>query len=175
MQENINSGTKYVWLSPGSRIKGESDMKKFETARKLKSKIKEIRQKYEDELTSSDLMVRQRATALWIIDHLALRVGNEKGEDTADTVGCCSLRYEHIKLKPPRTVKFDFLGKDSMPYKNTVEVDPRVWENVRRSLSLSLSTFLIESLSYDLLCLLTHLCSLAEAIHGGQAPGHRDL
>lgn len=131
-KENINGGTKYVWLSPGSRIKGESDMKKFETARKLKTKIKDIRGKYEDELSSSDLMVRQRATALWIIDHLALRVGNEKGEDTADTVGCCSLRFEHIKLKPPRTVKFDFLGKDSMPYKNTVEVDQRVWDNLKQ-------------------------------------------
>ena len=27
---------KYVWLAASSRIKGESDMRKFETARKLK-------------------------------------------------------------------------------------------------------------------------------------------
>ena len=31
-------------------------------------------------------------------DKLALRAGNEKDEDQADTVGCCSLRVEHITL-----------------------------------------------------------------------------
>ena len=42
------------------------------------------------------MMVRQRAVALYFIDKLALRAGNEKDEDEADTVGCCSLRVEHI-------------------------------------------------------------------------------
>lgn len=52
---------------------------------------------------------------------MALRVGNEKStEEEADTVGCCSLR-----------VKFDFLGKDSMPYKNEVKVTENVWKNLR--------------------------------------------
>ena len=38
-----------------------------------------------------------RATALYFIDKLALRAGNEKDTDeAADTVGCCSLRVEHI-------------------------------------------------------------------------------
>jgi len=31
---------------------------------------------------------------MYVIDTLALRVGNEKGSDEADTVGCCSLRIE---------------------------------------------------------------------------------
>ena len=35
-----------------------------------------------------------------VIDVLALRVGGEKGEDEADTVGCCSLRVEHMKFNP---------------------------------------------------------------------------
>ena len=42
--------------------------------------------------------MRQRAVALYFIDKLALRAGNEKDEDQADTVGCCSLRVEHITL-----------------------------------------------------------------------------
>ena len=42
-------------------------------------------------------LVFPRATALYFIDKLALRAGNEKDTDeTADTVGCCSLRVEHI-------------------------------------------------------------------------------
>ena len=57
---------------------------------------------------------------MWVIDRLALRVGNEKGEDEADTVGCCSLRVEHIALKGDDEVEFDFLGKDSVRYFNTV-------------------------------------------------------
>ena len=47
---------------------------------------------------------------------LALRAGNEKDEDQADTVGCCSLRVEHISLYEQKdgkqfVVAFDFLGK----------------------------------------------------------------
>lgn len=47
---------------------------------------------------SKEMRVRQRAVALYFIDKLALRAGNEKDEDQADTVGCCSLRVEHITL-----------------------------------------------------------------------------
>ena len=42
---------------------------------------------------------RQRAVAMYFIDKLALRAGNEKDTDeAADTVGCCSLRVEHVKV-----------------------------------------------------------------------------
>lgn len=61
-------------------------------------------------------------TATYLIDKLALRVGNEKDEDEADTVGCCSLRVEHIELKEDDTVVLDFLGKDSMRYCNEVKL-----------------------------------------------------
>jgi len=37
------------------------------------------------------------AVAVYFIDKLALRAGNEKDSDeTADTVGCCSLRVKHL-------------------------------------------------------------------------------
>lgn len=67
---------------------------------------------------------------------MALRAGNEKDEDEADTVGCCSLRYEHIKLHEelngqPYVVEFDFLGKDSIRYQNAVSVPKRVFKNVK--------------------------------------------
>jgi len=53
-------------------------------------------------------------------------VGNEKGEDEADTVGCCSLRVEHIRIEENNQITLDFLGKDSMRYLNTVDVLPIV-------------------------------------------------
>ena len=74
---------------------------------------------------------RQRATAMYFIDKLALRAGNEKGEEEADTVGCCSLRCEHITLEPPNQLVFDFLGKDSIRYYNKVQVDEQVYKNIR--------------------------------------------
>jgi len=43
-------------------------------------------------------------------------------------VGCCSLRVEHISLETLNKVTFDFLGKDSMRYFNTVEVLPVVYK-----------------------------------------------
>ena len=43
---------------------------------------------------------KQLGTATYLIDKLALRVGNEKGDDEADTQGCCSLRVEHIDNLP---------------------------------------------------------------------------
>ncbi len=61
---------------------------------------------------------------------MALRVGNEKSEDEADTVGTCSLRVEHIKLEGDNKITFDFLGKDSMRYFNTVEIDPLAYKNI---------------------------------------------
>lgn len=74
---------------------------------------------------------RQRATAMYFIDELALRAGNEKGDDEADTVGCCSLRYEHVTLEAPNFVIFDFLGKDSIRFYQKVPVSPQVFKNMK--------------------------------------------
>lgn len=43
-------------------------------------------------MNEPNIKSKQIGTALYLIDHLAIRVGNEKKEDEADTVGCCSLR-----------------------------------------------------------------------------------
>ena len=77
------------------------------------------------------MQIRQRATAMYFIDRLALRAGNEKGDDEADTVGCCSLRCEHVTLEPPHFIIFDFLGKDSIRYYNRVQVDAQVFKNIK--------------------------------------------
>ncbi|KAK3178962.1 hypothetical protein OEA41_001100 [Lepraria neglecta] len=130
-QENINGAYKYVMLAANSDIKGQSDYKKFEKARELKKHIDHIRKDYEKELRSEVMAERQRATAVYLIDQFALRAGNEKGDDEADTVGCCSLKFEHITLKPPNKVIFDFLGKDSIRFYDEVEVVPQVFKNLK--------------------------------------------
>lgn len=77
------------------------------------------------------MAIRQRATAMYFIDRLALRNGNEKGEDEADTFGCCSLRCAHITLELPNFLIFDFLGKDSIRYYNKVTASAQVFKNIR--------------------------------------------
>uniref|UniRef100_A0A7S2W7J0 DNA topoisomerase I n=1 Tax=Mucochytrium quahogii TaxID=96639 RepID=A0A7S2W7J0_9STRA len=114
-KDNINNNTKYVWLAASSGFKGQADMEKYEKARRLKKKIGVIRSDYERKLGSKDLLQKQLGTAMWVIDRLALRVGNEKDDDEADTVGCCSLRVEHVSVDTNSNVlTLDFLGKDSM-------------------------------------------------------------
>jgi DNA topoisomerase I len=130
-KDSITNGRKYVFLSAGSAFKGMSDLQKFEKARTLGKNIESIRKDYVAGWTSKSKEVRQRSVAMYLIDKLALRVGNEKNDDEADTVGCCSLRVEHIKLVEPRSVEFDFLGKDSMRYHNIVEVEKQVFDNLR--------------------------------------------
>lgn len=84
-------------------------------------------------MESKDAEKNQIGVATYLIDKLALRVGNEKGEDEADTVGCCSLRVEHINVVEGESkLEFDFLGKDSMRYHNIVEVEPIVYKLVAR-------------------------------------------
>lgn len=80
--------------------------------------MEKIRGQYTEDWKSKEMRVRQRcvpllsvwawhfnpahfpllrAVALYFIDKLALRAGNEKDTDeSADTVGCCSLRVEHM-------------------------------------------------------------------------------
>lgn len=130
-KENVNDSTKYVFLAAGSSLKGQSDLKKFETARSLKKEVDGIRKGYMADLKDKKMVIRQRATAMYLIDRLALRAGNEKGEDEADTVGCCSLRYEHVTLEKPNIMHLDFLGKDSIRYEKSVEVDDQVFKNIR--------------------------------------------
>ena len=79
-----------------------------------------------------DQKTKQLATALYLIDKLALRVGNEKTKEEADTVGVCSLRVEHIKLKDDDKISLDFLGKDSIRYQNTVKIDKEVYESLSK-------------------------------------------
>lgn len=135
-KENVLGNFKYVMLNPTSKLKGEKDHAKYETARNLKNCVEKIRENYRADFQSKEMMVRQRAVALYFIDKLALRAGNEKDDDEADTVGCCSLRVEHIKLHEKWedkefVVEFDFLGKDSIRYQNWVAVNKRVYKNLK--------------------------------------------
>lgn len=130
-KDDITGKIKYVWLGSQSDFKAQSDKEKFELARKLGRKINKIRKENDVNLKSTDNKIQQIATALYFIDNFALRVGNEKGDDEADTVGITSLRVEHISLIDDNNVKLDFLGKDSVRYNKTVTVSQDVYDNLK--------------------------------------------
>ena len=131
-KDDITGKTKYVWLGAKSDFKAKSDENKFDMARKLAKNIIEIRRTNNNNIVSDnvDEKIKQLACALYLIDNLALRVGNEKGDDEADTVGVCSLRIEHIKLLDNHKLSLDFLGKDSVRYQNTVKIEPDVYNTL---------------------------------------------
>lgn len=136
--ENIQQQHKFVFLGSSSRFKGQADRNKYEKARVLKTKIDDIRADYGKKLSSSNELTKQLATAVWMIDVLSIRVGNEKDTDEeADTVGVCSLRKEHMTMLNPADhggefkITLDFLGKDSMRYHQTVSVTEKVYQNLK--------------------------------------------
>ncbi|GLT66609.1 hypothetical protein SLA2020_389660 [Shorea laevis] len=121
---------KYVFLAASSTLKGQSDKEKYEKARMLKDYIENIRAAYTKNFTSQDVTKRQIAVATYLIDKLALRAGNEKDDDEADTVGCCTLKVENVKPVAPNMLEFNFLGKDSIRYENKVEVELPVYKAI---------------------------------------------
>ena len=129
-KDMITGKTKYLWLGAHSKFKSNSDIEKFDLARKLKRKIEFIRQENNKNLQSNDIRTIQIATAFYFIDAYALRVGGEKDDDTADTVGVTTLRKEHIELLENNTIELDFLGKDSVRYYNKLQVDEQIYKNI---------------------------------------------
>lgn len=132
-RDNITGKNKYVFPGDQSDFKAKSDIAKFDLAKKLKKKAGEIRSENNKNLESNDVVKKQLATALYFIDKLALRVGNEKGEDQADTVGVSSLRVEHLTLLDDINfkIKLDFLGKDSIRYTNKFTINEIVYQNLK--------------------------------------------
>ena len=127
--DSITGDTKYVMFSAEGRFKGEADLVKYEKARKLQMHIDTVREKYMVDAASNNRIKMQLGTVLYLIDHFGVRVGNERKEDEADTVGASTLRVDHVKLKPPNHVIFDFLGKDSIRFYKDLEVPELIYKN----------------------------------------------
>ena len=119
--DKLSNVRKYVWPSDISNLRQERDKQKFELAKKLTRSLPTVRKDIDVGLASDDLRTRKLATVCYLIDSLAMRVGDEKEEDEADTVGASTLRVEHIKFHS-NNVEFDFLGKDSVRWQKTLDL-----------------------------------------------------
>lgn len=129
-QNDVTEKYNYARFGRKSAFKMKSDQNKYDLARKLKKKIKKIRDKNNANMNSDSYEVKQLATALYLIDKLALRVGNEKKSTEADTVGVTTLKVKNVTILPNDMIKLDFLGKDSIRYVNKFKVPSIVHKNI---------------------------------------------
>ncbi len=124
--DELTTKTKYLWLHDSTPIKQEREEAKFNKALKVEKKIDEIRAHIMAGFKSDNPQTRAVAAALYLIDSLSLRVGDEKDPEEADTVGATTLRAEHLKLRG-NSIVFDFLGKDSVHWHKELEMPPDVY------------------------------------------------
>jgi DNA topoisomerase-1 len=131
-KDNVTGRIKYVWFSQEGAFKAQSDIKKYEKARKLHSQINLIREAYMNDAKSTNSTKLQLSTVLYLIDHFGIRVGNEKDEDEAETVGATTLLVGNVNLVTKNHVIFDFLGKDSVRFYKDLEVESVIFENFKK-------------------------------------------
>ena len=125
---------KYVWLADTAGLKQDRDKEKYEKAVKLAKEIDKIKDRIVKDMKSKDPKISRIATACYLIYRTAMRVGDEKDPDEADTVGATTLRKEHIKISG-NTIEFDFLGKDSVRWQETIVAegyDKQFQENLKK-------------------------------------------
>jgi len=131
--DDLTEKRKYVWLSDTAGLKQERDKAKYDKALTLASQIAKINENMIKYMKNKDPKIRKIATACYLIYRTSMRVGDEKDADEADTVGATTLRKEHVKLAT-NSIEFDFLGKDSVRWKETIQVvgdDKQFYENLK--------------------------------------------
>jgi len=133
--DKLRGKEKYVWLSDTSRVKQEREKEKFDKARELEKEYGKVKKHIVDNLKSEDLKRRKIATVCYLIDALSMRVGDEKDEDEADTVGATTLTKGNVIVKENNLVKFDFLGKDSVRWEKEIVLPEQVVKNLREFIS----------------------------------------
>ena len=128
--DKLTGREKYVWLHESSPLQQSRNKAKYDKALKVGKNLQKIRSRIFKELDSKDERTRQVATVCYLIDTLGMRVGDEKDEDEADTVGASTLRVEHVTVRE-NDVEFNFLGKDSVPWNKKDRPPPAVVRNLR--------------------------------------------
>lgn len=124
--ENLTGKRKYVWLHDSSYLRQDNDKAKYDIAKKLENYIFDIEKEIVKQMShTKDTTKRKVATVCYLIYKLAMRVGDEKDPDEADTIGASTLRVEHLKfpvINAKIQIEFNFLGKDSVPWQKTLEI-----------------------------------------------------
>lgn len=117
-KDSVTGETRYVHQKPN-----EDDVEtKFDIARLLHRKLGTVKKR------AQQTQGPELQAVLWFLEHLCIRIGNEKDTRTqGDTVGCCTLCVgEHVRMLNKRKVRITFRGKDSVLYDKIVAPPPSV-------------------------------------------------
>ena len=131
--DKLTEKEKYVWPHESSDIQQSRNVEKYDKALKVGQKLPIASEGgCVRRWGIKEEKVRKLATVCYLIDEVGMRVGDEKDEDEADTVGATTLRVEHIKRLDDQAIEFDFLGKDSVRWLKTLKnPDPALVKNMR--------------------------------------------
>ena len=131
-RDPLLSIVKYVRLSAAAGSEQNTTRAKFERARLFYTKRLHTAQKhiYAAVRLTNDPKKRQVATCAWLLMRTALRVGSLS---ESRVVGLTTMSTDHVALSSDgQQLVFDFLGKDSVPYRRSLVVDdPAVLRNLK--------------------------------------------
>jgi DNA topoisomerase-1 len=130
----ISPRYKRIIFAAKSDTKKEKDMLKFEKARKLVQMWPDMEKHIMKGMVSPDAKRQEAATIASLIKTTGIRVGNDKDESAgyAETVGASTLEVGNVELIADYKVKLDFMGKDSVRYENTVQLDQLTYNALKK-------------------------------------------
>jgi DNA topoisomerase I len=131
--DKLTEKEKYVWPHESSDIQQSRNKEKYDKALKIGTALPRLQKEIRSKLGARDEKEKKIASVCYLIDAVGMRVGDEKDEDEADTVGATTLRVEHIKRLDDQAIEFDFLGKDSVRWVKTLKFpDPTLVANMKK-------------------------------------------
>ncbi len=145
-EDKLTGKIKYVWFSDTAFLKQNREKEKFQKAETLGKQIKQIEAHILRNLDDKDEARRKVATVSWLILVPNMRVGDEKDPEEADTVGAITLRAEHITIREPDIIHFDFLGKDSVRWVKEVQAPPQVIRNIKEYMNDKSKEYLFQGI-----------------------------
>lgn len=145
-EDKLTGKIKYVWFSDSAFLKQNREKEKFQKAETLGKQINAIEKHILKNLEDKDEERRKVATVSWLILVPNMRVGDEKDPDEADTVGAITLRAEHITIKEPDIIHFDFLGKDSVRWVKEVKAPLQVIKNIKEYMNDKTKEYLFQGI-----------------------------
>lgn len=134
---SISPRYKRIIFGGTSDVKGNADQHKFEKARKLVENWNDMEAYIRGGLVDTNPKRVECAVIASLIQTTGVRVGTEKDADAgyADTVGVATFKVENLKLESDNKISLDFMGKDSVRYVNTVQLDPYTYKALKNIVS----------------------------------------
>lgn len=137
-RDPVTEVVKYARLATSSESEQIGTKEKYDLAKKMIASTPVLRKKVAAALGSSDRKRRQLGAVLWLVDHLALRIGSGSALSAkkAGAHGVATLLVKHVEVLDRHTIHLSFPGKDCVKYERTVKDVPselsRVLEDASR-------------------------------------------